>query len=172
LILDVGCGDNKQGDLGVDVRKLKGVDVVCDVQHLPFKDDCFSVVKSSVVIEHVLQPFLFLKEQVRVLKPQGTLICEADNAKYWRFQIDFSPFEADFVHHFKSDNYDASSEHLRIYYPECVERLFKKAGLDNIITRHKSPAKKLDRAIASLFPMAWKNLCTRFIVRGKKADVR
>jgi len=160
VILDIGCGDNKQGDIGVDIRKLKGVDVVCDVHHLPFKDNCFSVVRSSVVIEHVLQPFQFLKEQVRVLKPQGMLVCEADNARYWRFHIDFSPFEADFVHHFKSEKYDASKEHLRIYYPECVERLMRKAELEDVVVRHKRSTKKLDRIIALLFPMAWKNLCT------------
>ncbi len=40
VILDIGCGAHKQpGTIGVDRRRLPGVDVVCDFEHgLPFRD--------------------------------------------------------------------------------------------------------------------------------------
>jgi len=76
LRLDVGCGLNKdtpesvpQGDVNCDLQKpLAKISnfVLCDAQHLPFKDKTFSFVYSSHVIEHVDNPFLMLKELIRV----------------------------------------------------------------------------------------------------------
>ena len=37
LVLDVGCGGNKQGDAGCDIRRLEPVDVICDMNNLPFR---------------------------------------------------------------------------------------------------------------------------------------
>ena len=41
ILRDIGCGTNKkQGYLGIDKVKLRGVDIICDVEHgLPFKDN-------------------------------------------------------------------------------------------------------------------------------------
>jgi len=132
--------------------KLKTVDVICDGHHLPFKGECFDVVRSSVVIEHTLNPFQFLKEQARVLKKGGLLYCEADNAAYWRFHIDFTPFEQYFVTHFKSSKYNASAEHHMIFYPESIVKLLKLCGLKDIKYRYKYSRKKLDCIIRFFFP--------------------
>lgn len=35
-ILDVGCGENKQGTIGVDIKRTQKVDVICDAHNLPF----------------------------------------------------------------------------------------------------------------------------------------
>lgn len=83
-----------------DIRRLEGVDVICDVIHLPFRDNCLAKVHSSVVIEQTPFPIEFLSDQVRVLTHGGKLVCEADNARYWRYHIDFTRFEEDFVTHF------------------------------------------------------------------------
>lgn len=168
LTLDVGCGDNKQGDVGCDIRCLKGVDVICDVTHLPFKDNCFAKVHSSVVIEHTAFPVEFLCEQIRVLMDGGRLVCEADNARYLRYHISFTRFGEDFVTHFRSPFYSASDEHYMIFYPECIVRILSKIGLKNIHARHLTPNRKLDRIIATLLPQLYKNMCRRFIVSGEK----
>jgi ubiquinone/menaquinone biosynthesis C-methylase UbiE len=169
VILDVGCGERKRGHIGVDNRKLVGVDVLCDASCLPFPPETFDVVRSHVVIEHVLDPLLFIKEQIRVLKTRGLLLCEADNARYWRYHIDFSPFEEDFVHHFKTQNYDSSAEHLRIYYPECIRKLFEFVGLTNVRWSYKSSSKALDRILGFFLPRLRKNNCPRFTVAGYKS---
>lgn len=81
LKLDVGCGANPRGDVNCDLfigetphtqktwiinpRKIKNF-VKCDGQHLPFKTSSFELVTSYEVIEHVDNPFQFLKELIRV----------------------------------------------------------------------------------------------------------
>jgi predicted SAM-dependent methyltransferase len=52
MILDIGCGETKKGDIGVDLQKTKCADVVADAQKLPFKNESFDQVYSSAVIEH------------------------------------------------------------------------------------------------------------------------
>jgi len=47
------------------------IDVVCDVQYLPFRDNIFDVVFCSHVIEHTENPLLSLKEVLRVTKADG-----------------------------------------------------------------------------------------------------
>ncbi len=85
LILDVGCGVAYQCALLRD----KGYNVVCvnlnnnatfthldalsDGCFLPFKDNCFDVVYSSHVLEHIQDKNKALQEMIRVLKPNGNV---------------------------------------------------------------------------------------------------
>jgi SAM-dependent methyltransferase len=85
LVLDVGCGSKPKGSVNVDFfrygfnmqegdqKKGEFLDpkliknfVLADACHLPFKDNCFSLVFSSHVIEHVADPVLMFKEMSRV----------------------------------------------------------------------------------------------------------
>jgi predicted SAM-dependent methyltransferase len=50
--LDIGCGEIKKGDIGLDFRRTKFVDVIADARMLPFKSESFEHVYSSAVIEH------------------------------------------------------------------------------------------------------------------------
>lgn len=52
--------------LNVDVLKLSTVDVVCDVQHLPFKAKAFTDVFCFHVLEHTQTPVRGLAELIRV----------------------------------------------------------------------------------------------------------
>jgi len=80
--LDVGCGVQPKGDVNVDLyvkkpnphitahpiiepKEIKNF-VLADACHLPFRDSSFEHVHSSHVIEHVENPFLLLKELLRV----------------------------------------------------------------------------------------------------------
>jgi ubiquinone/menaquinone biosynthesis C-methylase UbiE len=71
--LDVGCGERKKGDLGVDVRRLGSVDVIADAHHLPFVDASFSGCNALAVLEHVDDPLAVPREIHRVLKPKAPL---------------------------------------------------------------------------------------------------
>lgn len=54
--LDIGCGDKKRDDfMGMDNRKLPGVDVVHDIECTPwpFKREQFYALNASHVLEHV-----------------------------------------------------------------------------------------------------------------------
>lgn len=80
--LNVGCGCFSLGDVNGDLfigktphdllqfinpKKIKNF-FKFDGCYLPFRDNCFDLVISNHVIEHVFKPFLFLKELIRVSK--------------------------------------------------------------------------------------------------------
>lgn len=52
--------------LNVDVFRLANIDVVCDVQHLPFKTKVFTDVFCFHILEHTQNPAQGLAELVRV----------------------------------------------------------------------------------------------------------
>lgn len=78
IMLDVGCGANKQdGFVGMDRRELKGVDIVHDLEEVPWPlpdDSCLTVVGSHIV-EHISPKNMlgFMDEIWRVLKVGGML---------------------------------------------------------------------------------------------------
>ena len=45
----------------------------CYFRHLPFRDNIFDISISNHLVEHIDEPFLLLKEMVRVTKPDGTM---------------------------------------------------------------------------------------------------
>ena len=67
----LGCGEfPMKGAINVDIRKIKGVDVVADVRNLPFKDKELRGVASRNLIEHFARNEIvpLLKEWARVSK--------------------------------------------------------------------------------------------------------
>lgn len=90
MILDVGCGVFPHGTVNCDLyvrdaghrgeyatinpKTIRNF-VLCDGQHLPFKNACFNLVYSSHVIEHTIFPEVFLMELVRVSKSRISLKC-------------------------------------------------------------------------------------------------
>ncbi len=101
-ILDVGCGLGLYTSafrrftptvFGVEIeferaaqarRRAAGV-VVAPAEALPFADDCFDVVFSHEVIEHVRDDRLATRELVRVARPGGRVVIFAPN-RWWPFE--------------------------------------------------------------------------------------
>lgn len=76
LILDVGAGLRRQVFphlVCVELFDYPSTDVRSTGSRLPFDDDCFDMVISNAVLEHVPNPFADASELVRVLKPGGEL---------------------------------------------------------------------------------------------------
>lgn len=77
--LDIGCGSNKQpGFVGMDYRKVDGVDIVQDLEKFPWKDlpdESVLVAIASHVVEHINPAkgtfIRFMDEVWRILKPDG-----------------------------------------------------------------------------------------------------
>ncbi len=59
-----------------DVIDFPGIDVVCDVQALPFDDESFDIVIAIAVLEHVPDPSGAVSEIYRVLRPGGFVYSE------------------------------------------------------------------------------------------------
>ncbi len=91
--LDLGCGEFKTpGAIGIDKRKLKGVDVVHDLEVIPypFPDECASLLIAGHVVQQ-LKPWLFvdiMNEWWRLLKPDGELMISTPYAGSFGFYQD------------------------------------------------------------------------------------
>jgi predicted SAM-dependent methyltransferase len=75
MMLDIGCGDCKKGDFGLDARRTSSVDIIADARKLPFKNGSIDHVYSSDTIEHFshLEIRSVLVEWVRILKKDGVI---------------------------------------------------------------------------------------------------
>ena len=82
LVLDLGCGKKPYQPfflgksvtyLGVDVKLNEFVDILCNGEKLPFKDNVFSICLCLQVLEHVDEPRTVIDEIFRVLKPSGLI---------------------------------------------------------------------------------------------------
>ena len=96
MILDVGSGLNSMGDVNIDIdlsRRI-GVFILADAQFLPFKDNCFDMVRATHVIEHLENPLRFINDAYRITNEQLLIICPhkyALKAKFeghlWSFNV-------------------------------------------------------------------------------------
>lgn len=100
-VLIVGAGHDPYRNLfsgakryiTLDIMKIeKIIDVIGDTLTLPFVESSFDCIFASEVMEHLSNPFLFVENITRVLKPGGTLVItipfmfhyHADPYDYWR----------------------------------------------------------------------------------------
>lgn len=93
--LDIGCGENKNpGFVGIDMLKLKGVDIVWDLEEFPwpFPDECVLTATASHVLEHINPHkgvFIdFMNEVWRVLKPGAQFAFVVPHASSHGYQQD------------------------------------------------------------------------------------
>jgi SAM-dependent methyltransferase len=88
-ILDAGGGLENRGilldQLGkrtvIDIQPGPNVDVVGDIHDLPFPDKSFDLITLFMVLEHLHDPQLAIKECQRVLKKNGVLL--GTTVQYW-----------------------------------------------------------------------------------------
>ena len=91
--LDVGCGFNKQkGYVGLDMRPVKGVDIVHDAEATPYPlpKECCSTILASHLVEH-LCPKNFMRvmdEWWRLLRAGGQLLVSLPYATSYGFYQD------------------------------------------------------------------------------------
>jgi SAM-dependent methyltransferase len=92
--LDIGCGQAKQqGFVGLDIRKLPGVDIVQDIEKFPWvlPNESVSFAVASHLVEHVNPAhgiFLkFMDEVWRIMKPECQFLMSmpyAGSRGYWQ----------------------------------------------------------------------------------------
>ncbi|MEM3010845.1 MAG: class I SAM-dependent methyltransferase [Candidatus Bathyarchaeia archaeon] len=101
-MLDVGCGMRKhKGCIGIDMRKMDGVDIVADARMLPFKDNCFDKIFLSHIIEHIEDLVSFMKEIWRVSKSLATVSIWTPHFTAYRSYADVTH-----KHHMTSQSFD------------------------------------------------------------------
>ena len=105
-LLDLGCGNKPYQSLflkkfatyvGADLAENKDADLLIDSNgRVNAEDNTFDCVLSTQVLEHVVDPQLYLSEARRVLKPDGSLILSThgiwpyhpDPTDLWRWTVD------------------------------------------------------------------------------------
>lgn len=73
LFMGGAGGELPPGFLNVDVQSFPGVDLVADVQALPFGCETIAAIECDAVLEHVADPGKAVCEMVRVLRSGGFL---------------------------------------------------------------------------------------------------
>lgn len=165
LTLDIGCGKNKRGDIGIDYSRDSNADIIADAHFLPFKNEVFNKVVSYTSFEHSPNPLQFLIEQYRVLREKGTVLCETDNAQYYRWST--QKFGATNPHP------EICNDHYAIFFPKHVLRLMEMAGFRGLDFRYKRRNSKFDlMALMFIRLKFWQeaSLFARFIVTGVKSS--
>jgi len=77
--LNIGCGSSFEGDVRVDIRRTKAVNLIADAHSLPFKEESFSQIICTEVLEHVESPIKVLKEIKRVMRKDGIALVTVPN---------------------------------------------------------------------------------------------
>lgn len=133
--LNLGCGEQilKGKWINTDIRNLKGVDIICDAEHLPFKGDTFEKIYCSDILEHVPrnETGKTLLEWYRVLKRGGLLTLKVPNLKtiasnYIRGVIDCAEFSR-LIYGNQEDN-DIANFHKSGFDSVFLKRVLKKVG--------------------------------------------
>lgn len=57
--------------VATEYHRFRSLGAICNLQALPFRDECFDAVLCTEVLEHVPDPVRVLCELNRVLKPGG-----------------------------------------------------------------------------------------------------
>lgn len=62
--------------LRLDVSEKDGTDIIADGHRMPFPDNSFDIVVAQATMKHLMNPYSFVDEVHRVLKPGGHFYCE------------------------------------------------------------------------------------------------
>ncbi len=77
VALNLGSGNSDFGEslLNVDLLPYQNVDIICDIENIPFKDNSVDFIINIAVLEHVPNPQKVITEINRILKPGGKIYC-------------------------------------------------------------------------------------------------
>jgi len=144
------------------------VDVIADAHFLPFRSGVFDKVLSYTVLEHSPNPLNFLKEQHRVLKKNGKLVVETDNAQYFGWSVLGGRVGG-------REHADILEDHCAIFFPENVHRLLNLAGFRiTEFTYLNECTSKIGRSVATFLVRTgfWRQACLymRFRFNAKRSQ--
>jgi SAM-dependent methyltransferase len=78
VVLNLGCGPSSvvhQQVLNADIFPFNNVDLVCDAETMPLRDDCVDKIMNLAMLEHVRNPIGVVAEMYRVMRPGGEVLC-------------------------------------------------------------------------------------------------
>lgn len=159
-ILEVGGGDQAIFHPNLDMRKINGVDITCDLEEKwPVEDASYDGVFGKFVIEHIgwRKVPLFVSELYRVLKPGGgAMMVTANTLEQCREVVKLGKIgleENSLL--FGGQEERGWNEHKSAWSQEYAVEVFKKAGFDRVETE-TWPGQIYTGARTDLIIRAWK----------------
>lgn len=133
MILDIGCGETKKGNVGVDLRKTRFVDVIADARILPFKNEAFDQVYSSAVLEHFSHRQIrsIVVEWTRVLKKDGVLEIKCPDLRARALLFFLNPNWKNVKDIYGGQDYEGNYHKCGFSY-ELLKSLLKSCGITRI----------------------------------------
>ncbi len=133
MMLDIGCGEDKKGDVGVDLRITGSVDIVSDARMLPFKDGSFDHVYSSHLIEHFSHREVrdVLVEWVRVLKRGGVIEIRCPDLRARALLFFLNPSWQNVRNIYGTQDYVFNQHRCGFSYG-LLKQLLKSCGIKNV----------------------------------------
>lgn len=122
LILNIGCGEDRFGDVRLDLAPTSSTTIVADAQSLPFRDSVFERTYERNLLEHLPNPGKHLSEVNRVMKPGGLLNLVTDNAACLKYYILGT-------HTGGYRKREGKDRHYALFTAEHVRNLMKHAGI-------------------------------------------
>jgi ubiquinone/menaquinone biosynthesis C-methylase UbiE len=122
--LDVGCGENAKGNVNIDQyvpKKIPMNFILCSAEKLPFQAS-FDCVRSSYVIEHLLDPVNFINECTKIAKKRVVII--TDNSD-WVGEFYFRLVGSGRIFH---------PEHCYKWSVEYMRTLLSRLGIKAVVT--------------------------------------
>ncbi|MBI4406182.1 MAG: class I SAM-dependent methyltransferase [Deltaproteobacteria bacterium] len=170
-LVDVGCGEGKLWDflsgqferyIGIDILQHKSgfpgvfVQANLDVQPIPLPSNSANVVTAVEVIEHLENPRAFMRELVRIVKPNGWVIVTTPNQASLLSKFTF--ILKNQFNEFQDSSYPA---HITALLESDLLRLNKECFLGKVGTyyslRGRVPftASQFPKFLSRLFPRAF-----------------
>jgi ubiquinone/menaquinone biosynthesis C-methylase UbiE len=159
-ILEVGCGTHKtDGAVGLDLLDLPGVDIVHDMEQMPWPVEAasFDEVRCFHVLEHVVDICAVMDELHRVTKPDGRVhIVVPYFARYSSFKDPthrrFCTFES--FNYFVEGTGDRDRGYSRHAFRYAVHKLNFRKGVRGRLGAwiHRRSHRNYERHWAHLFP--------------------
>jgi len=124
-ILDVGCGIRKATEaIGIDKFRVKGVDVVHDLEKFPwpFKDNTFDKIICNHILEHLTNLTKTMEELHRIAKSNAKIEIEVP---YYKSELAFA--DPTHKHFITPTTFDFFTEmHENKYYSKARFKIEKK----------------------------------------------
>jgi len=80
--------NSKSKFIGIDIKKSQNTDVIADLNGgFPLKSSSVHTVIAGELLPYIIEPYYFLKECHRVIKPNGKLIITVPNSRGLQFII-------------------------------------------------------------------------------------
>jgi predicted SAM-dependent methyltransferase len=132
--VDIGCGESKlKGAIGIDLRKISGVNIVADARWLPIRDEALDEIYSSHLVEHFghQETERLLSEWVRCLKKGGLFEIRCPDLRARCFLFFLNPSNENVRNIYGAQDYSGNT-HLCGFSFGLLKKLLERNGITKI----------------------------------------